>query len=155
MTITPPTTDPTAVAVEPYLSTDFSIIIEGVEYAEAASSAKLTPSASVATWKGGRKTSVFSRSTSPTYSFDLNIAQDWSTAESLSIFCQEHGGEEVEVVFVPNFHADTAKHRVATFRAIVPFVDAGGDIDAFATAAASWSVLGAPDWSTGGVAAGA
>lgn len=145
MTVTPPA-GPTPIAVEPYISTDFSVLIDGVEYAEAASSAKVTPSASVATWKGGRKSSVFSRPTSPTYTFDLNIAQDWSTAESLSIFCQEHGGEVVDVEFIPNYHDDPAKHRVATFRAIVPFVDAGGDIDAFATAAASWAVLGAPVW---------
>lgn len=148
MTTTPPADAP--VAVEPYISTDFSIVIDGVEYAEAASSAKVTPSASVATWKGGRKAAVFSRPTSPTYTFDLNIAQDWSTAESLSIYCQENGGEVVDVEFIPNFHDEPAKRRRATFRAIVPFVDAGGDIDAFATAAASWAILGAPEWGAAG-----
>lgn len=148
-------TDPTPVAVEPYISTDFSIVVtpEGgaaTEYAEAASSAAVVPSGGVATWKGGRKTAVFSRSTSPTYTFELNIAQDWSTAESLSIFCQEHGGEVVDVTFIPNYHDAPAKRRAATFRAIVPYVNAGGDIDAFAVAAASWAVLGAPEWGPAG-----
>lgn len=132
------------IAVAPYISTTFSLKIGSDQYEDACSSAKLTPAFSVATWKGGTPQAVFSRPTSPTWTLDLSIAQDWDSAASLSQYCQDHGGETVPVIFVPNAHALLAKQRFRAFYAVVPFVEEGGDIDAFAAAAASWAVLGAP-----------
>lgn len=132
------------VAVTPYVSTDFSVKIGTDNYEAAFSTASLVPDAGVVTWKGGTRTAVFKRPTSPSYTFQGTIAQDWAEVDSLVNYCLENGGETVTIVFIPNAHDAVGSRATFTFQAIVPRVIAGGDIDAIADSAANWEVLGAP-----------
>jgi hypothetical protein len=132
------------ISVTPYITTDFSIKIGADNYEDAFSSAKLTPANTVATWKGGTKAAVFTAATAPTYTFETAVAHDWKAATSLSNYCLAHGGESVTIVFIPNAHDATGSKLTFTFTAIVPYVEAGGDIDAFAGSSLTWAVVGKP-----------
>ncbi|GAA4170788.1 hypothetical protein [Gryllotalpicola koreensis] len=132
--------------VHPYISKQFAVIFPGaaegdtVDYAPACSSALLNPSSSTQTWKGGTPEAVFTDVTSPTYTFDVTIGQDWVDVESFANYLEEHAGELIEdIAYTPRPGAPTW-----TFDAYVPPVPVGGNIDDWATAQLSFPVVGSP-----------
>lgn len=131
--------------VKPIILKDMVITIGTDDFAAAISSATLTPAASIVTWKGLKTTAVYSFPTSPTWTLDLEYAQDWKTANSLSRYLFDHDGQTiVGVTLEPTSGVGTRW----TFDLIVVPGAIGGAVDAVGTASVSLGVAAKPVPST-------
>lgn len=115
----------------------------GDDFAKAVSSAILTPSGGIVTYKGLKKGAVYSFPEDATFTFDLTYAQDWGTVGSLSMYLFEHQGENVEVTFDANDVATGGK-TTWSFTVAITAGAVGGAVDSVATATVSLGVVGIP-----------
>lgn len=129
----------TQIAVAPYVFKDCLLKIGTDNYEKHVSSVTLTPSSSIQTWKGGTPDATFSDATSPTWTADLGYAQDWETANSLSLYLLNHQGEKVEMEFTPKNGGPSF-----TVLAIIVAGAIGGAVDAYQASTVSLGVEGQP-----------
>lgn len=127
------------IEVAPKILNDVILSFGVDDFAAACSSATLTPSASNVTWKGLKPSAVFTFPTSPTWTLDLEYAQDWADEDSLSRYLFDHQGETIAATLTPN-SGDTAwgLNIVITPGAV------GGAVDTVAVATVSLGVSGQP-----------
>lgn len=108
-------------------------------YEKAISSVAFTPSSGVVTFQGGIPSATFTYPKPTSWTCDLEYAQDWDTADSLSNFLHAHEGETLAVTFYPiNGGASITATIVIAPGAI------GGNIGAVGTAKVSLGVSGKP-----------
>lgn len=129
------------IAVQPIVLQDMVVKIGADDFAAAVSSAVITPAGSIVTWKGLKPDSVHSFPVSPTFTLDLEYAQDWAGTTSLSRYLWDHQGEVIEdVVLEPESGAGTRW----TFDLIVATGAVGGAVDTVGTATVSLGISGRP-----------
>lgn len=127
------------VTVNPFVMRDVIFNVDADGYKAHVSNVTFTPSSSVVTWQGLTPTAAFSFGTNATWTCDLEFAQDWSTAGSLSRYLFENEGEEVSVTFEP-----VAGGPGITATLIVTPGAVGGAVNAVAVATVSLGVKGKP-----------
>lgn len=128
------------VAIQPILLSDIDLTIGANGYAGSVSSAALVPNANIVTWKGMKKGSNYSFPTDPTWQLNLNFAQDWEAATSLSNYLLANAGKIVpDCILAPKSGGQAFKVTLI----LVPG-QIGGDGDTVATATVSLGVQGAP-----------
>lgn len=127
------------IPVQPLYLQDMTFSVAADDYAAHVSSVTLTPSTSTTTWKGGKPSATFTRTSTPTWGCELAFAQDWESADSLSRYLWEHQGETVDVIFAP----ETGGTSWAVSINVIPG-SIGGAVDGYATSTVTLGVDGAP-----------
>ena len=87
--------------VKPLVLKDVTLKIGADNYEKHVSSVKFTPSSSTITWAGLSPDAVFSDTTAPTWTCEIEFVQDWETENSLSRYLFDEQGETKAVEFVP------------------------------------------------------
>jgi hypothetical protein len=128
------------IAVEPFILKDCTFKVVADNYEGHVSAVTFVPSASTVVWKGLAPSSVFTDVSKATWVCNLELAQDWETANSLSRYLHAHEGAEIAVEFEPvaggtGFEATL----IVTPGAI------GGTVDTVAVASVSLGVRGRPE----------
>lgn len=126
------------IAVSPLFMAESVFSVESDDYAAAISSMTLTPSASNVNWKGLKPTSVHSRTTTPTWTCDVEFAQD-DADDSLFMYLWDNQGEEKTVTFTPR-----SGGRPWTVVVNITPGSVGGSVDSFASSSISLGVVGQP-----------
>lgn len=127
--------------VQPIVLKDMVLKIGADDFAAAVSSAIITPAGGLVTWKGLKPTSVHSFPIAPTFTLDLEYAQDWAGTTSLSRYLWDHQGEKIEdVVLEPESGVGTRW----TFDMLVATGAVGGAVDTVGTATVSAGISGIP-----------
>jgi hypothetical protein len=109
------------------------------EYQGHVSSATFTPSSSIVNWRGLTPTSSYSFPVTATWTLDLELAQDWESADALSRYLFENEGETVSVTFEPVNGGETVTADVIITPGAI-----GGAVDAVAVSSVSLGVKGKP-----------
>jgi hypothetical protein len=109
------------------------------DYQAAVSSATLTPSSSIQSFKGLTPTAVWSAGTSATWTLELTYAQDWADETSLGAYLFDNEGSTVTFTLEPNAGGAGFSGSV-----IITPGAAGGAVDGYATATVSLGVVGKP-----------
>jgi hypothetical protein len=127
------------IAVQPIVLTDVLLTVGTDTYEAHVSGVTFTPTSPTVTWKGLTPTSVHTFGGTATWTVTLNYAQDWETANSLSIYLMENEGETVSMTFEP-------KSGGASFTANVILTPGGigGDVDTVAVSSVTLGVSGKP-----------
>lgn len=127
------------IAVQPFMMGNASLTFGTDGYEAHVSSATFTPSSSIVTWKGLTPSAVFSFGANATWTLDLELAQDFETADALARYLFENEGTTVTVVFEPvDGGASVTAEVIITPGAV------GGAVDAVATSTVSLGVQGKP-----------
>lgn len=128
------------IAVSPLYLKDVVLTVDGDTYEKAVSSATFTPSISTATFKGLDPAATFTEAGSASWTVDLEYAQDWDSADSLSAYLFNNAGSSVALSFKPKSGTG------ATVSATVIIVPGaiGGTVDSFGTSTVSLPVSGQP-----------
>jgi len=119
-------------AVKPLVLKEVDLLIgSGTpdDFAAHASSVTFTPSGGTVTWNGLKKNS-FTDATVPTWTCNLEYAQDWESTNSLSRYLYTHEGEHLPVTFKPTHGSGPS----FTGTVIVTSGAIGGAVNAVATA---------------------
>lgn len=112
------------------------------DFAKAVSSATLTPAGGTTPFKGLKPDATYTFPQAVTWTLDLEYAQDWSAATSLSRYLFDHVGETLPATLnVDDRAAGTTSWALTV--AIAPGA-VGGAVDSVATATVSLGVVGAP-----------
>lgn len=127
------------ITVDPFILRDTVFQVAADNYEAHVSQVTFTPSSSIATFQGLTPDATFSFGANATWTCDLEFAQDWSTANSLSRYLFEHEGDEIVVTFEP-----VAGGPAISATLIVTPGAIGGAVNAVATATASLGVKGKP-----------
>jgi hypothetical protein len=130
------------IAVAPIVLKDVVFTVGTDDYQSNVSSVKFTPQMSPVAWKGLTPTAVFSDAGSPVWTCTVSLAQDWTTANSLSSYLLANAGTQKVVVFKPQ-GTTTGKPIFTATLVIVPG-DIGGDVDTVPVATVTMGVVGAP-----------
>lgn len=133
------------ITLAPILLSDIDLTIGTNGYAGSVSSAALVPQTNIVTWKGMKPGKSYSFPTDPTWQLNLNFAQDWETANSLSLYLMDHAGELVEDCLL----APKSGGQAFNVDLILVPGQIGGDGDTVATAQVTIGVQGAPRKVTG------
>ncbi len=130
-------------AGQPIILTDIVLTVAADNYEAHVARVEFVPTATLVKWKGLTPTSVFQFPTSTDWALNLDYAQDWATASSLSQYLFDNEGTSKVVTFKPKKPATgTAPTWTATVF-ITPGA-IGGAIDTVAVASVTLGVQGKP-----------
>lgn len=127
------------IEVQPIVLRDVIATIGTDSYEKHVSGVTITPSTGTTTWNGLTPDSTFTFPTATTWTVQLDYAQDWETANSLSRYLFDHEGEQVTMLFEPV--AGGLGWQVDVF--IAPG-SIGGQVNAVATGSVTLGVVGKP-----------
>jgi hypothetical protein len=129
-------------AVVPIILNDIVLQVAADNYEAHVSKVLLTPNAPLVKWKGLTPTSVFNFPTTPDWLLDLDYAQDWATASSLSQYLFDNAGTSKVFIFKPKKPTTTGPTWTVT--AYIAPGPIGGEVDAVATGSVQLGVVGQP-----------
>jgi hypothetical protein len=129
----------TAVTLAPLYLNDVSFVVEDDDYQAAIQSVAFTPSSKTVTEVGGTPDAVYTFPGPTSWTCDLSFMQDWSTANSLSLYLFNNDGQSKAVTFVPNTGGPTITATVVITAGAI-----GGDIGSVGKAKVSLGVSGKP-----------
>ena len=128
------------IAVDPIMMGSAKLTLGANDYEGHVSSAMFTPANNTpVVWKGLTASSVFSFGTKATWTLDLEYAQDWETADSLSKYLLANEGTVVAAVFEPVDGGQAYEADVIITPGAI-----GGAVDSVATGTVSLGVKGKP-----------
>lgn len=127
------------IEVKPIVLRDVLLTIPTDDYAKHVSGVTITPAAGTVTWNGLNPDATFTFPTATTWTAQLDYAQDWETANSLSRYLFDNEGEQVKMLFEPV--AGGLGWEVDVF--IAPGA-IGGQVNTVATATVTLGVVGKP-----------
>lgn len=143
----------TTIAVAPFVLKDVRLTVDADNYESHCSSVTLTPStdSKTVTWQGLTPAASFTDEANPvtSWSADLEYAQDWETADSLSQYLLDNAGLQKSIKFQPK--AGLSGKTFTVTATIVPG-PIGGPVGAYATAKVTMKCSGAPAVASDGVA---
>lgn len=131
------------IAVQPLVGKDYDLLIDVDNYEAHVSSVQFVPTAQTVTWQGASPSASFSDTTTATWVCQLEYAQDWTTADSLSEYLFEHEGETVTMVFKPK-KGTTVGLPIFTADVFVTPGAIGGPVNQVHTASVTLGVDGKP-----------
>ena len=127
------------IAVNPIVLRDVLLKIAADDYEKHVSGVTMTPSTGSVSWTGLAPDDTFTFPTATTWAVQLDYAQDWETANSLSRYLFDHEGETVTLLFEP------VKGGLGwQVEAVIVPGSIGGQVNAVATATVTLGVLGKP-----------
>lgn len=129
------------VTVTPFVMRNAILELGTDDYAKAVSSATLTPSGGITTFKGLKPDAVFTYPQSTTWTLDLEYAQDWGIAGSLSVWLFNNQGTNQPFELTAD---DVAGSTVWNGTVVITAGAVGGAVDSVATATVSLGVVGQP-----------
>jgi hypothetical protein len=126
--------------IDPLLIEDAVVTFGTNDHSAAVRSAVFNPNATVQRWRGMSKTSQVKKYTTD-WALDLEKAQDWETANSLSLYLRANEGLEVPVTVKPRSGSGP------TFSAtvLVPPIPIGGVAEQIATSTISLGCTSRPE----------
>lgn len=127
------------IGIDPIVLRDASLTIGADSYESNVSGVTFTPSSSVVSWSGLTPEDTYSFPGVTTWTCDLEYAQDWTTADSLSRYLHENEGEAVTAVFEPK-NGDPA----VTATIVIAPGAIGGTVNTVAVGSVSLGVNGKP-----------
>lgn len=116
--------------VKPLVLKDVLLKIGDDNYEKHVSAVRFVPSSSTIQWSGLTPDAVFTDATVPTWTCELEFAQDWETYDSLSRYLFEEMGTTKAVEFIPVKGSGNLK--VTANLTIVPG-SIGGAVNEYAT----------------------
>lgn len=132
------------IAVKPHVLKDIVLRIEEDDYEAHVSSALLSPSTDVPVlkWQGMTPAASFSEAGSVTtdWSFSINAAQDWETADSLTRYLFDNAGQVKPITLTPQ----RGKGTSFAFNATIVPSQIGGDVNTVAVSPVTMPVDGTP-----------
>lgn len=131
------------IAIEPLYMDAADLNIAGDDYAAHISGASFVPSTSTVTWQGAKPAAVFTRQTRATWVLNLNFAQDWESAKSLSQYLHANEGTITPIVLTP-----VSGGKSFTADVIIAPGTIGAEINQFGTSSISLGVNGRPEFVT-------
>lgn len=131
------------IPIEPLFMDAADLNIEGDDYAAAISGASFVPTTSTVNWTGAKPGATFTRQTRATWALNLNYAQDWESAKSLSQYLHANEGKEVTLTLAP-----VSDGRSFTAKVIIAPGTIGAEINQFGTSSISLGVNGRPEYAT-------
>lgn len=130
------------IEVKPFILNDVDLTLGGNGYAASVNSVEIAPNGGqLVTFKGMKKGSVFNFPTEPTWQVNVGFAQDFETAQSMSLYLFENYGDTVPMTFAPK----TGGGHWAVDVILVPG-SIGGAGDAVATSTVTLGCAGKPEW---------
>ena len=130
-------------AVEPFIMRNAVVQLGTDDFAAAVSSVILAPTSGTVPFKGLKPPAVFTFAQATTWELQLEFAQDWKNAASLSNYLHLHQGEVVPGLLIADDSDAGAVSWELPGVAIAPG-SVGGPVDAVAVSTATLGVVGAP-----------
>lgn len=127
------------IAVKPIVLRDVLLSIAADDYEKHVSGVTITPTTGSVTWNGLSPDAAFNFPTSTTWAVQLDYAQDWDTANSLSRYLFDNEGEQVTMTFEPVKGGLGWEVEVSIAPGSI-----GGQVNAVATATVTLGVNGRP-----------
>lgn len=129
----------TTVPVAPMVPKDWDVIVAGSNHKMAVNKCELVPATQTQSWTGGGGNSHTDQTT-PTWSVNVDYAQDWDTEGSFAQYLFDNAGETVALEFRP-------RSGGVGFGALVIITPGtiGGSINSFMTASITLGVDGKPE----------
>jgi hypothetical protein len=141
------------IAVVPVVLKDYRFTVGADNYEKHINLMRLVPNTSQPkqTWQGGTPSTTFTDTGTPVtdWTLELNYAQDWETANSLSNYLMANAGTTKVAKLQPV--SGVGKKTFTVTVTIVPG-PIGGNINEYAAATVSMSVTGQPASAADGVA---
>lgn len=129
-----------SIAIDPVFMKDVVFTVDVDSYEKHVSSVTITPSVSSVSWKGLNPDSTFTNASTPTWTVDIEFAQDWTTTDSLSKYLFNNSGETKTITFQPT----NGSGLTFTVDAIIVPGSVGGAVDSYALTTVSLPVQGQP-----------
>lgn len=127
------------IVVKPIVLRDVLLKIEADDYEKHVSGVTMTPTTGSVSWTGLAPDDTFTFPTATTWAVQLDYAQDWETANSLSRYLFDHEGETVTLLFEP------VKGGLGwQVEAVIVPGSIGGQVNTVATASVTLGALGKP-----------
>lgn len=138
------------IAVKPFVLRDCTLNIkDGAtdvgDYESHVSKVEITPNVTTQSWKGLTPAAVFQDVAAPEWTANIDYAQDWETANSLSQYLLANVGKKVTAKFTPK--KGTSAKAITVTVTILPG-GIGGTAGAFATGSVALPVDGQPALAT-------
>lgn len=124
-----------------YVLKSCSLTFGGGEYTNQVSKARLVPDTPMQTKRVLVPDGTLQDIDSASWTFELGGIQDWTDAQGLARYLNDHAGEEVEVVFEPK-----SGGVVATFTIIATAVPFGGEQGNWVEIDLTFPVVGTPEF---------
>lgn len=125
--------------INPTYLSECDLMVASDDFAAHVSAVEIVPTLSSATWQGMKKNARFTASNITGHTLNLNYAQDWDSAKSLSQYLAANAGTEKEFTFRPKSGGKGWKVKV-----LVQPGKIGGQVNTHATADVSLGVIGDP-----------
>lgn len=125
--------------VKPIVLRDCTLTVAADDYAKHVSGVTITPTTGSVTWNGLTPDAAFNFPTATTWGAQLDYAQDWETANSLSRYLFDHEGEEVTMTFEP-----VAGGLGWEIDVVIAPGSIGGQVNAVAASSVTLGVQGKP-----------
>jgi hypothetical protein len=129
------------VTVAPIVLKNVLFQVDVDDYAAHVSKVEFVPTASTTSWKGLAPAGVYNGSGLSTWVCNIDGAQDWTTAKSLSRYLYAHEGESKVVKFQPKAGA-TEPTWTATLTMVPTAI--GGSVDTVPVFSVTMQVAGKP-----------
>jgi hypothetical protein len=130
------------IAVAPYVKKDAVITIGTDSYEKHVSSASLTPSTEVVKWQGCTPSATFVDQTTPTWTWQLEYAQDWGTTNALAAYLLANAGTQKTCVYSPQ--GTTVGKPKFTFDVMISPGQIGGQVNTVQLGSVQLGVIGQP-----------
>lgn len=130
------------IAVAPFVLKDALLTIATDNYEKHVSGVVFTPQMTPVTWQGLTPDSAFSDASSPTWTCQMDYAQDWKTTNSLAQYLLTNAGLQKVAVFKPQ--GATTGSPIFTATLIIVPGPIGGTVNTVQTGTVTMGVIGSP-----------
>ncbi|WP_156122568.1 hypothetical protein [Microbacterium hominis] len=124
---------------------DVVLTIGSDNYELSVSKVELVPTTPTITWRGMSPAATYNVAGSPTWVLNLDFAQDFATANSLSNYTFANQGSIKTVTFKPKKGTSVTQFSIDV---LIVATTIGGSVDTAATASASFTCNGQPTKTT-------
>jgi hypothetical protein len=131
------------IAVVPTILNDVSLTIGTDNYEAHVSKVTFTPNSELVKWKSLTPTGTYTFPVTADWQVEMEYAQDWVTANSLSKYLMDNEGTQKVMVFKPK-KPPTGTAPLWTVTVFISPGAIGGEVDAVATATVTLGAVGRP-----------
>lgn len=130
------------IAVAPYVKKDAVLTIGADTYEKHVSNVRLTPNTDLVKWQGITPSASFADTTTPAWTLELELAQDWTTTNALAAYLLANSGTQKTVVYGPQ--GSTVGKPKFTFDVMITPGPIGGKVNEVQTSTVTLAVIGQP-----------
>lgn len=130
------------IAVAPYVKKDAVLTIGTDTYEKHVSNVQLTPSVDVVKWQSVTPAGSFQDTTTPVWTLELELAQDWTTTNALAAYLLANSGLQKTVIYGPQ--GSTVGKPKFTFDVMITPGPIGGKVNEVQLSTVTLAVIGQP-----------